>query len=140
MKTFERDGINLHLPDNWEVEVEDSSEGWSVAAQSPGTAFLLASFDPSMEDPSAMADAALEGLREEYSQLDADSAIETIAGQPSVGFDINFIHLDLTNSCWVRTLEAGVGALLLLGQCTDDELDLYEHELLGIMQSIEIEE
>ena len=140
MKTFERDGIKLQFPDNWKVEVEDSQEGWTVEGQSPGTAFLVASYDPGMDDPTAMADAVLEGLREEYSQLDADNALETIAGQPSVGFDINFIHLDLTNSCWVRTLEAGVGSLLLMGQCTDDELDLYEHELQQVMQSTEIEE
>src|SRR3954464_7468087 len=98
---FDRDGVRFQYPGDWQLETETEGEGWTASLQSPGTAFLVVSYVPGIEDPADLVSAATEGLAAEYPDLDAEDAVDTLAGQPAVGADINFAHLDLTNTCWV---------------------------------------
>jgi len=137
---FEEDGIQLLYPENWELQREDTENGWTIALQSPDTAFMVMSFDADMPDTDAMAQTALDALKGEYEDLEADACMETVAGQPAVGFDVRFFSLDLTNSCWIRSFYSGRGTVLVMWQLNDLELDRHERVLRAICASIKVEE
>jgi len=138
--TFERDGVRFRYPPAWQLEAEDEGEGWTASLQGPGTAFLVVSYCPGIEDPGELVDTAVEGLRADYPNLEAVDAVDTLAGQPALGADVNFVHFDLTNTCWVRAVPAAEGAILVLAQCTDEELDDQGSALRDIMASLTVDE
>ena len=51
-----------------------------------------------------MAQAALDAMRKEYEDLEAEPVDETVAGHKLIGFDLNFFYLDLTNTAGIRSL------------------------------------
>src|SRR5437016_3947682 len=67
---FEEDGIQLLYPENWELQREEGDNGWTIALQSPETAFLVLSFDAGMPEMELMAQTALDVLRGEYKDLE----------------------------------------------------------------------
>jgi hypothetical protein len=138
--TFEEDGIRFRYPENWRLEREDNETGWTVTVQSPDTAFLLLSLDADMPEPQQVAQTALEALREEYPNLEADAEVDTIAGQPAVGHDIQFFSLDLTNTCWTRSFMTSRGTVLVMWEVNDLELETNDPVLRAITASLEVEE
>jgi hypothetical protein len=137
---FERSGVRFEYPDDWTLEEEVNDNGWSATVSSPETAFLLISFHADVDDPSSLANMALEAMRETYPDLESESAMETLAGFPAIGFDVDFVALDLTNSCRIRSLPGPDGCLLLLGQCTDAELSSHGEALRAVGASLKIED
>ena len=117
---YDQHGIRFEYPGEWELEVTDDGPLSTVAVQQPGgLAFALVTVDESCPAPAEVADQALEALREEYPILDAFPALETIAGHPAVGHDIEFISLDMTNSCTIRCFRTPRRTILLFGQWSD---------------------
>lgn len=139
-KLFRADGISFRYPANWTLEREDADGGWTVSVQSPATAFVVLSCDRSSPGAAAVAETALEALQEEYPGLEAESQVETLAGHPALGHDIHFISLDLTNTCWTRSLDAPAGTVLIMYQVNDLELDVYGPVLKAIGASLTVEE
>ena len=88
-------------PENWSLERDDHESGWSVSVQSPDTAFLTVSFHADARTRPARRHRP-GALRAEYPDLEAEPQVETIAGQPAVGHDVQFFSLDLTNTAWIR--------------------------------------
>jgi len=75
----------------------------TVAVQDPGgLGFALITTDESRPDPADVADAALEAMREEYPDLDAAPAMETINEQVATGHDVEFFAMDMTNAASIR--------------------------------------
>src|SRR5437016_6143722 len=109
---FEEDGIQLLYPENWELQREDSENGWTISLQSPATAFFVLSFDAEMPEMEAMAQTALDALKGEYADLEADDCVESVAGLPAVGHDVRFFSLGLTNTLRLRSLPTGRGTAL----------------------------
>jgi hypothetical protein len=140
LDTFERDGVRFRYPGDWQLETESNGGGWTASIQSPATAFVVVTFVPGVEDPGELVEAAVEGLRADYPDLDAEDAVDTIAGQPALGADVNFVHFDLTNTCWVRAVPAADGAVLVMAQCTDDELPDQGEALKSVLASLTVEE
>jgi hypothetical protein len=138
--TFERDGVRFQYPSDWKLESEEEGEAWTASLQSESTAFLVVSYVPGVDDPSELVEAAVEGLRAEYPNLDAEDAVDSLAGQPALGMDVNFVHFDLTNTCWIRAVPAAGGAVLVLAQCTDEELPTEGLTLKQIMGSLAVDE
>jgi hypothetical protein len=138
--TFQRDNVRFQYPPDWQLETENDGDGWTVSLQGPGTAFLVVSYCAGIEDPGELVDAAVNGLRAEYPELDAVDAVETLAGQPALGADVSFVHFDLTNTCWIRAVGAPDGSLLVMAQCTDEELDEQGAALKIIMSTIAVDE
>ena len=138
--TFQRDGVRFSIPPNWQLETEDDGDGWTVSLQGPGTAFLVVSYCPGIDDPGELVDAAVEGLQADYPDLDAADAVGHLAGQPALGADVNFVHLDLTNTCWIRAIPAAEGALLVMAQCTAEELEDQGQALKAIMAAMTVDE
>jgi hypothetical protein len=137
---FDDMGVRLKFPENWKLEREDSEEGWTISIQSPDTAFLMLSFREDMPSTNAMAETALDALREEYPELEADECIESLAGQPAVGHNIRFFSFDLTNTCWTRSFYSARGTMLVLCQLNDLELEKNEPILKAICASIEVDD
>jgi hypothetical protein len=137
---FDDGGIRFRYPENWSLEREDSEEGWTVSLQSPGTAFLMLCLRSDMPPPDQMTATALDALRADYPDLEADDRVESLAGQPAVGHDIRFFSLDLTNTCWTRSFYTAQGTVLLLCQTSDLELETTEPVLRAICASLEVEE
>src|SRR5262245_17840676 len=112
LQRFERDGISFQYPASWKLEEEGTENGWTVSLQSPGTAFLFLSCDESMPTAEDLAETAVEALREEYPDLEADARMEKLAGQMAIGHDVEFFHFDLTNTCWTRSFYSDAGTML----------------------------
>lgn len=72
--TFDNLGISFQYPDNWQLDEEDIRAGQSaVTVFSPGGAFWsVAMHTKSAAEPMQMAEAALEAMRKEYDELDAE--------------------------------------------------------------------
>ena len=119
-EVYEDRGIRFEYPGDWELEVTDDGPLTTVAVQAPGgLAFALVTVDDSCPAPAEVADQALEALREEYPVLDAVPALESINGHRAVGHDVEFMSLDLTNSCTIRCFRTARRTVLLFGQWSD---------------------
>ncbi len=104
VKQFNEDGVFFQYPDNWTLEREEADGGWTASLQSPATAFLVVTLDRTMPEPQRMAETALGALRSEYPTLEADAAVDLLAGETAVGHDIQFFSFDLSNTGWTRSL------------------------------------
>ena len=133
---FDDGGIRFQYPENWRLEREDNDSGWTVSLQSPDTAFLMVCLREDMPTPDQMAETALDALREEYPDLEAEPQVETIAGQPAVGHDVRFFSFDLTNTARIRSFRSEEGSVLVLSQFNDLEEDTNEPVLRAISASI----
>src|SRR5437868_6273020 len=131
---YEDHGVRFEYPGDWEVEVTDDGPITTVALQSPGgLAFALVTMDDSCPAPAEVADEALTSMREEYPGLDATPALETINGQPAVGHDVEFISLDMTNTCAIRCFRTPRRTVLVFGQWSD--LDENSEDLLRVIRN-----
>ena len=120
--TFEDTGVRFRYPENWQLQREETEDGWTVMLQSPETAFLLISVRPDMPSVDEVAETALAALREDYPELEAEDCVDSVAGQPAIGHDIRFFSLDLTNTAWTRSFYSERGTILVLCQVNDLEL------------------
>ncbi len=139
MAEFADGGVRFQYTDNWDLEREDNEDGWTVSVQSPGTAFLMVCFRADTPDSAEVADAALEALREDYPELEAEDCVDAVAGQPALGHVVRFFSLDLTNTCWTRSFYSSQGTVLVLWQASDLELEEIEPVLRAICASFEVE-
>ena len=138
--SFEESGIRLRYPENWKLEREESEEGWTISVNSPETAFFMLSLREDMPSSDSLVETTLATLREIYPELEADECTDSLAGQPAVGHDIRFFSLDLTNTCWIRSIYSAQGTLLVMCQFNDLESEKYEMVLRAICASIELED
>ena len=106
---FHEAGIHFRYPTNWQLDKQENEDGWTVSVQSPETAFLMLYLRQDMPSPQQLTEAALEVLKGEYSDLEADDCLESLAGQPAIGHNIRFFSLDLTNTCWTAQLSERSG-------------------------------
>src|SRR5947209_3624619 len=136
---FRQDGIAFRYPEDWTLEREDHEAGWTVSVQSPETAFLIVTFDAEAPDIAGMADSGLDTLRAEYPGLEAEPKVESIAGQPAVGYDVRFFSFDLTNTAGIRSFRSESGTVLVLWQFNDLEEERSEPVLTAIRASIQEE-
>ncbi len=139
-KTFAADGLSFSYPDGWRIDREDADNGWTVTLQSPGAAFAMVQLDRDLPDPRQMVHEALQTLKGEYPSLEADSALETIAGEMAVGHDMEFFSLDMVNTCWTRSFYGVAGTVFLLCQTTGADEDDYEPALRAVAASMRLEE
>jgi hypothetical protein len=137
---FNEGGVSFRYPENWTLEREEADGGWAVTLQSKETAFLVVTLDPTLPTPEEMAKTALEALRSEYPELEADSALDMLAGELAVGHDIQFFSLDLANTVWTRCLYGAGGTLLVYWQMNDLELPTMEPVVRAVCASLRVEE
>ena len=100
---FDEEGFRFRYPENWKVEREESDTRWTVTVQSPDTAFMMLTVDAEMPEVQDVATTALDALKEDYPDLEAEVSEEDLAGQPSFGHEIRFFSFDFLNTCWTRS-------------------------------------
>src|SRR5205823_7937782 len=110
------------------------------SVHSPDTAFLMLCLREDMPSTDALAETALEALREEYPDLEAEDQTDSLAGQPAVGHDVRFFSMDLTNTCWTRSFYSARGTVLVMCQFNDLESEKNELVLRAICASLEVED
>jgi len=131
-------GVRFEYPDDWEQDVTDDGPRTTVSVQSPsGLAFALVTVDDDSPAPAELADEALAALRDEYPTLDAAPALETIGGQRAVGHDVEFVSLDLPNSCAIRCFRTPRRTVFVLAQWSDLEGEGAEAALQALRRSLE---
>jgi hypothetical protein len=119
-ENYEGHGIRFGYPADWDMEVTDEGQVTTVSIQSPGgLAFALVTVDETCPAPAEVADEALEAMREEYPTLDAVPALETIAGHGAAGHDVEFLSLDMTNTCAIRCFRTPRRTIFVFGQWSD---------------------
>jgi hypothetical protein len=140
MKSFERDRIAIYYPHNWIAEESlDADGGWTVTVSSPDTAFFLLSLQPEARDPGELADETLAAMKSEYKEFDAEPVMETICGQPAIGFNADFLTVDTAILCRVRALDTFAGPLLLLAQVSEYDREANDAVLRAIVASLNVE-
>jgi len=128
--------IHFQYPDNWTLDEEDAAAGSkSVTVYSPGGAFWTLSIHPPGTDPARLSEAALEAMREEYKEVESEEVHETLAGHDLIGHDLNFYYLDLTNTAWVRSVQAERATYTIFHQAEDRELKEIEPVLRAMTVS-----
>jgi hypothetical protein len=135
---FDDLGIRFEYPPTWEIDVSEDSPRTSVTVQSSaGPAFAMVTVDETRPAPEELADEALAALREEYPTLDAAPASETIDGHNAIGHDVEFLSLDMTNSCVIRCFRTPRRTVFVLTHWSDLEEDEPEHALAAVRRSLE---
>jgi hypothetical protein len=141
VKTFSRSGISFRYPANWDLDMEESADGgWTITLQSRQTAFMLVSLRPDADNPAQVADEALGSLKTEYTELDAVNTVETFAGQPAIGHDIDFLTVDTPITCWTRCFETPEGPVLVMCQTSEYDREANEPVLKAVCASLQIRE
>jgi hypothetical protein len=137
-EVYEDHGVHFEYPSSWSLEVTEEGPVTTVDLQHPGgIAFVLVRTDEERPDPADLADQALEAMREEYPDLDAFPAMETLDEYRAIGHDVEFFSLDITNSARIRSFRSARHTVLVFGQWSDlGEDDL--GELVGdVFRSLE---
>jgi hypothetical protein len=135
---YDEAGIRFEYPESWALEVSEDGPVTKIEVQSPaGLAFAWVLLDESRPAPAEVADEALQAMRDDYPTLDAVPALETIGGHRAVGHDVEFISLDMTNSCAIRCFRTPRRTVLVFGQWSDLEGDEGDSLILGIRRTLE---
>ncbi len=131
-------GIRFEYPPDWELDVTDDGPRTTVAMHSPGgTAFALVTLDEDCPAPADLADEALAAMRDEYPGLDASPALEEIDGHNAIGHDLDFLSLDIANSCAIRCFRTSKRTVLIFGQWSDLDGEEPEALLKAVRGSLE---
>jgi hypothetical protein len=137
---FDNGTLRFMYPETWQVERQETEEGWTVAVQSPGTAFLLISSYEERPAVKEVLDTTLATLRQDYAELDAQPATEKIAQHQADGFDVDFFSLDTVNSCVIRSFRTRASTYLILSQSSGLEDETTAAVLQAIRVSLKIED
>jgi hypothetical protein len=136
-ETYDDEGVSFDYPDSWVIEASDDGDVTTLDVRAPdGLAFALVTLDAGRPAPAEMADEALRAMRDEYPDLDASPARELIGGHTSTGYDVEFLSLDMTNSCTIRAFRTPRRSVLLFAQWSDVEDAETADLLLAIRRSL----
>lgn len=113
---FDDSVVQFQYPENWEVDRQETEEGWTISVQSPGTAFLLINCYTERPDVQDVLKTALLAMQQDYPELESESVTDRIAGHVAKGLDINFLSLDTINTAQLRCFRTSDTTFLLLSQ------------------------
>jgi hypothetical protein len=134
--TYDHAGLRFDYPENWAVDdVSDDADLPHVTISSPETAFWHLACHPPEVHLESLFDEALSALRAEYADMEVEPAEDQLEQQLITGYDINFICLDLTNTCWLRGLQTPTATYLMICQAEDREFDRLETVFLAMLAS-----
>jgi hypothetical protein len=137
-RTFEGHGIRFQYPDDWELEETEMEPGWMVSVQSPNTAFMLLSMHPPELSVDDVLEATLAALRDDYRDLECEPVRQKICRRQAKGYDVQFVSMDFTNTCWIRSFRIPERTVLIMCQATDMEMDEAESALRDILASLQL--
>ncbi len=121
---FEQSGLHFEYPENWTLDAGSDDQVEQVVVSSPNTGFWHLSKYSQGAELEPLFDEALAALRAEYPGMETELSTESgqsVEGRPMLAYNVNFICLDLTNTCWLRGFETHDATYLLLCQAEDRE-------------------
>ena len=138
VQVYDNHGVRFEFPGDWELEETDHGDVATVAVSVPdGLGFAVITTDASCPDPDLASAEALEAMREEYPGLDSSPVLESINGQATIGHDIEFFALDMTNSASIRCFRTPRRTVLLFGQWSDAGAEATSGDIRRIFLSLE---
>lgn len=108
--------VRFQYPENWQVDRQETDEGWTITVQSPGTAFLMINGYTERPDIQDVLTTALQAMQQDYPELESEPATERISSHSAKGYDINFFSLDTLNTCQLRSFRTTDTTILILSQ------------------------
>ena len=133
---FARLGLSFDYPDSWTVDTDDAAEGQAaVTVSAPEGGFWSVITHDAGTDPDSLADAVLQEMRQEYRDLDSESATDVLRGRTLTGYDFNFYCLDLTNTAQVRTLAMPAATYVFFCQAEDRDWERISHVFAAMTTS-----
>jgi hypothetical protein len=134
---FDKLGIRFLYPENWTLDEQDAMDGESaVTIYSPEGAFWSVMLHPKSVDPHELTLAALNAMKAEFTDFEAEPASETVEGIELTGFDMNFYCLDLTNTALVRGFRGRESTVIILYQAEDRDFATIEPVFRAITISL----
>jgi hypothetical protein len=134
---YDKMGIHFLYPENWTLDEQEALEGEnSVAVYSPTGGFWSIMLAEPNVDPKELTLAALQAMKQEYEDFEAEPASEMIAGTELNGFDMNFYCLDLTNTAFVRGFRTRRASCVVLCQAEDRDYGGVERVFWAITTSL----
>ncbi|MCA9231562.1 MAG: hypothetical protein KDA57_13005 [Planctomycetales bacterium] len=135
---LELSGLRIEYPENWSVELSDEGqEAGQVIISSPETAFWHLSQHPPDAELEPIFDEVLAALRDEYGDIEVEPASQgNLEDFDLEGYNVNFICLDLTNTCWLRVCRTPSASLLLICQAEDREFERVSAVFLAMLASV----
>lgn len=131
-------GIRFEYPMDWDLDVAEDGPRVSISLQATeAPAFAMIAIDEEGPDPQALADEALTAMRDEYPDLDAITIAEPIDDQPAVGYDLEFLSLDMASSCLIRGFRTPRRSVLVFAQWTDLDDDQVAVQVRALLRSLE---
>ena len=135
---FDNSVIRFQYPENWQVDRQETDEGWTISVQSPETAFLLISCYVERPAVQEVLDASLVAMKQDYPELEAEPATGRQSEHATKGYDINFLSLDTVNSCQLRSFRTRSSTFLLLTQSSSFDKAIMVAVLEAIQTSLEL--
>lgn len=117
-------GISFRYPENWRLD-EDENDGQhgTVTIYSPSGAFLSVGVHPWGIKPLDLARGAVDGILEEYAEVDVEEVQQEVLGRKLVGFDMNFFCMDFTSTATVRCLRSRAATYSVFCQAEDRDFE-----------------
>jgi len=126
---FDSLGVRFLYPENWTLDDGSDDESLpdarhnTVTVYSPEGAFWTLSIYPPSESTTDLVAEVLRALRSEYDNMDAITVTEVVENQDLIGYDLNFIYLDLTSTAVVRAFNNSRATYVIFFQGEDRELE-----------------
>jgi hypothetical protein len=142
---FDQYGISFQYPENWTLEEEEMEdlpeEHHAITVYSPGGAFWTVTVHPRHSDPKKLAVAVVKAMKEEYEGIEVEDARETCLTRELIGFDFNFIYLDLINIAQIRGLKCPNATYMIFCQAEDQEFEaiqkVFQAMTVSLLQGME---
>lgn len=134
---FQQNGLRFEYPENWTLDEASEDQVEQVVVSSPNTAFWHLSKYPLDSELEPLFDEALAALRTEYQGMETEPVFDLqVEDRQLTGFDVRFICLDLTITCWFRGFQTDDATYLLLCQAEDREFEQVSPVFLAMLASL----
>lgn len=137
---YRNHGILFEPPAEWELEEQTNPDGDVTITLNDGAAFwsLTLLFDrPEIE---RVLNEARDALYETYDEIDAESVKCKISRRDAIGFDLQFVCMELINTAHLRCFRTGRFTGLLFYQLTDHERRYYEPLFQQLTDSLDVDQ
>ncbi len=139
---FEQSGLRFEYPENWTLDEASEDQLEQVVVSSPNTGFWHLTKYPHDVALESVFDEALAALRTEYEGMETEPAGDLdVEDHSLMGFNVYFICLDLTNTCWLRGFQTEEATYLLLCQAEDREFPqvspVFQAMLASLLRGLE---
>lgn len=126
-------GISFQFPENWNLHEEENDGRYgSVTIYGPSGAFISVGVHPRGIPPLELARGAVDGILEEYGEVDVEEVEQTVRGRKLVGFDVSFFYMDFTNTATVRCLRTQAATYSVFCQAEDRDFE----RLAGVFEAV----